>query len=59
MFHQGRPHRSLVGLQNHCAELTGDEGGDEVPYSSVMYISGTPKTFCIPISELGAEWLWL
>jgi hypothetical protein len=47
MFYQGRPYRSLVGLQNHYAELAGDEGGDEVPYSSVIYISGTPQTFCI------------
>jgi hypothetical protein len=31
-----------------CVGLTGDEGGDEVPYSSL--ISGTPKTFCILIS---------
>jgi len=48
MLYQGRPYRSLVGLQNHYAELTGDESGDKVPYSSVIYISGIPQDVLHP-----------
>jgi len=44
MFHQGRPYGGLgvlegvVGLGNHCAELTGDKGGDGVLYSSLTIL---------------------
>jgi hypothetical protein len=43
----------VVGLQNHCAELTGDEGGDE----DTFLVPRRRFAFLFPNWEL--EWLWL
>jgi hypothetical protein len=59
IFHQGRPYGGLralegvVGLQNHYAELTGDEGGDE----DTFLVPRRRSASLFPNWEL--EWLWL
>ena len=43
----------VVGLRNHCAELAGDEGGDEATFLAPRRRSAS----LFPNWEL--EWLWL